>query len=116
MKNVKRSMKPIPKSMRGKKRYVLFELVSDERFDEEEVKKALWKTILQLFGELGAAKQKFWFVKWSKPKQRGIVRCALEHTDEVKTGLLFLKEISGKSVVPRTLLTSGNIKKLKEKL
>lgn len=116
MKNVKKSMKPIPKSMRGKKRYILFEIISEKKFAESEVKDALWKTILQLFGEVGAAKQKFWFVKWSGAKNRGIVRCALEHTDEVKIGLLFLKEINRTKVIPKTLLTSGGITKLKEKL
>lgn len=114
--NVKKSMKPIPPTLRGKKRYVLFELISESKFDEKEVSRELWKVMHQLFGECGVARQRFWFIKWSRAKSRGIVRCALDHLDDVKTGILFMKEVADKKVIPKTLLTSGSIAKLKKKL
>ena len=116
MPNTKKSMKPIPSSMRGKKRYVLAELQCESMLPEREVVDALWKTFHRLYGELGTAQQKLWFVKFGPKNNRFIVRCALERTEEVRAGLLFIKEVAGKKVIPKTLLTSGSITKLKGKL
>lgn len=106
--------KPIPQTMRGKKRYILFELVPQggARLDEKGVSRALWETMLSLYGSVGTARQKLWLVRWNPAKSRGILRCALEHTEEVKAGLLFLKSVSGSAVLPRTLKTSGSVGKL----
>jgi ribonuclease P/MRP protein subunit POP5 len=115
MPNTKKSMKPIPSSMRGKKRYILAELQCEHSLPEKEVQDALWKTFHRLYGELGTAQQKLWFVKFSAKNNRFIVRCALERTDEVRAGMLFIKEVAGCKVIPKTILTSGSMAKLKSK-
>ena len=116
MKNEKKSLRPIPPTMRGKKRYLLFRLESKGRLNERAVKDVLMKEFLRLYGEVGIARQKLNFITFSPKSGKGIVRCALESVTEVRAGIMFLKEVSGLAVRPETLLTSGSVKKLKEKL
>ncbi len=113
MKNVKQSMNPIPASYRGKKRYISFQLLAKEKFSEQDVGLAVWETFLHLFGEVGTARQKLWLVGFDSRQGIGVVRCALEHLEEVKAGLLFVKQVDGKPVVPKVLGVSGSLGKVK---
>ncbi|HIH16074.1 MAG TPA: hypothetical protein HA252_01575 [Candidatus Diapherotrites archaeon] len=113
MKNAKQSMNPIPASYRGKKRYVSFSLSAKERLSEPDVGHAVWETFLHLYGEVGTARQKLWLMGFDSKKSVGVVRCALEHLDEVKAGLLFVKQVDGKPVIPKLLGVSGSIGKVK---
>ncbi len=115
MKQVKKSIKPIPLSYRGKKRYILFELISEKRLNEKDVSRELWNTFLRLFGEVGCAKAKIWPILFDGKKNRGIIRCANEGVEEAKAAILFLRDVNGVGVIPRILLVSGSLKKLKEK-
>jgi len=109
----KKTTRPVPPTMRGKKRYVLFELKGGKGLAEQDVSKALWGGFLRLYGELGTAKMKLWLANWDPKEGKGIVRCALEHLDECRSGIVFVGRVSGREVVPQTLKTSGSIRKLK---
>jgi ribonuclease P/MRP protein subunit POP5 len=113
-KNQKANLKPIPSTIRGKKRYVLFELHSDSRLRANDVNDALWAVLLKLFGEKGVAGQKLWLVLWDEKTGKGIARCSNNKVEELKEGILFMKEVRGAKVVPRTISTSGSMLKLKE--
>lgn len=116
MSQKKKSIRPIPPTYRGKKRYILFELISEKRLNEKDFSRELWNNFLRLFGEVGCARAKIWLVIFNEKKNKGIIRCANEHSEEVKAGLLFLKEIKGAKAIPKILLVSGSLKKLKEKI
>jgi len=104
--------KPIPLSMRGKKRYISFTLGAERALREGEVSKALWDAMLSLYGSIGTARQRFRPVKWDSRANKGVVRCALGHEEDVKGGILFVKVVAGTPVIPKTLKTSGSINKL----
>ena len=106
MKNVKTSLKPIPLSMRGKKRYVSFELLSDKKLGEKEVFQAVKQSLLQLYGEIGVACQRPWLISFKGNK--GVLRCALSEVEEVKAGLLFLEKVGQTPVSPKILRVSGS--------
>jgi len=106
----KKSLNPIPPTLRGKKRYVSFELVSEQPLIEIEVKKEIWSVFGNIFGGKGIADQKLWVIKWSKNK--GILRCSLKEEENVKAGLLFLKQIKETPVIPIIIKVSGSLKKL----
>lgn len=111
---MKKSLNPIPPTQRGKKRYIKFVLENGSELEEKEVRKELFGVFSSLFGDVGIAKQKLWLMKWFPEKGEGIVRCALEETENVKAGLLFFDNVSGNEVLPVILGVSGSIKKLKE--
>ena len=107
----KKSLKPIPPTLRGKKRYIKFELVCDSLLHEGDVKKGLFAVFSELFGSKGIAEQKLWLVK-SMGGNKFIVRCSLAKEPEVRAGLLFLSKIAGKPVIPIIMAVSGSIAKL----
>jgi len=111
----KKSLKPIPPTLRGKKRYVKFSLISNAKFNLAEVRNEIWFVFGRIFGEKGIAEQKLWLVNWDGSSNSGIIRCSLEKVEEVKGGLLFLQEISRKKVIPVIEGVSGSVKKLKER-
>ncbi|MFH1224627.1 MAG: Rpp14/Pop5 family protein [Candidatus Diapherotrites archaeon] len=111
-KSLKKKTKPIPPTLRGKKRYISFELACATRLQESAVSKALWETMLSLYGSVGTARQKFTLFKWSPAQNRGAVRCALGHEADVKAGILAVKEVGGTPVLPKTIKTSGSVCKV----
>lgn len=111
-KSLKKKTKPIPPTLRGKKRYISFELSCGTKLQESAVSKALWETMLSLYGSVGTARQKFTLFKWSPAQNHGAVRCALGHEADVKAGILMVKEVSGVQVLPKTIKTSGSIGKV----
>ena len=61
MKNVKKSLKALPLSQRGKKRYILFELFAEKPLSATQVEKAVMEKFSELFGSKGIADQKLQF-------------------------------------------------------
>lgn len=115
MTQVKKSIRPIPLTYRGKKRYILFELIADKSLDGRDVEIAVRENFLALLGEAGFARAKLWFILFNSQENSCIIRCANEYCEEVKAGLLFMKEVKGGRVIPKILSVSGSIKKLKER-
>ena len=108
----KKSLKPIPPTLRGKKRYIKVEFISAVDLNESEVRASIWSKFTRIFGEKGIAEQKLWLVKWIG-QNKCIFRCSLENEDNVKTGLLFVKKIGEIRVNPCILAVSGSLKKIK---
>jgi RNase P/RNase MRP subunit POP5 len=103
----------IPKSMREKKRYLKVRLISDRTVSQEEVRHALWSSLLQLSGELGAAKTQVWISSWEEGSREGYVRCAIHAVDTV---IVALKLITDINKTPATFVVegvSGTIKSLR---
>ncbi len=113
MSAAKKSMNPIPSTLRGKKRYIRFELICGSALSEGEAKKAMYSAFSNLFGEQGIAQQKLWLLKWFSDKNAGIVRCSLPELEQVKAGLLFIQQAGGQPVVPLIVAVSGSVGKLK---
>ncbi len=103
--------KPLPPTARGKKRYIVFRLAGGEELSQKQVHHAIWKAMLELYGSAGTAKQRTQLIEFEKG--RGIVRCDRGHTEEIKAGLLFVENVDGTKVVPKTVKTSGTLKKLR---
>jgi len=114
LKNLKKTLKALPLSQRGKKRYVLFEIFAEKPLSATQVEKAVVQKFAELFGSKGLAEQKLQFIGFYGLKNQGILKCSLEKCEEVKAGLLFLKSISGIQCIPSIVSVSGSVKKLKE--
>ena len=109
----KKSMNPIPLSLRDKKRYLVFELISDKQLYSKEVSFAVKNLLLKLFGELGLSKMNYQFIVFDEKSMKGILKCRHIAVDDLKAGILLLKEINSVKVIPKTLKTSGTVKKAK---
>jgi len=110
----KTKLKPILPSLREKKRYLVFEVISNERInDANAVSDVIWRSSLQFIGLLGTAKSGLMVLnnKWNHELQRGIIKVSNRHVDAIKASLAFANKIDGKDVILRSLGISGILRK-----
>ena len=103
-------MKLLP-SLKQKKRYIVFEIVSKQSFSALEVKTEVEKALLLFLGQLGVAKASPLFLKEKYKNNRFIVKVNNSYVDECKAALLLIKKIKDTPVMIKSLITSGTIKK-----
>jgi len=111
--NQKKSVNPIPLSLRDKKRYLVFQLISDEFISEKDTAISVKNNFLRLFGELGLGKMNYQFISFNEKTKKGILKCRHTAVEDLKAGILLLKEVNGVKVIPKTLKLSGTVKKAK---
>ncbi|MBI2541220.1 hypothetical protein HYV80_00730 [Candidatus Woesearchaeota archaeon] len=115
---IKTKLKPVLPSLREKKRYLVFEVISKEKInDAGQVSGAVWNASLQFLGQLGTAKTGIMVLnnKWNAELQRGIIKVSHRHVDSVKAALAFAGRISGKNAIFRSVGVSGILKKAESK-
>ncbi len=114
-------MKPMLPSLREKKRYLVFEILPENKevkitsfFD---VNRAVWDACLAFLGELGTSKAGIMLLKdkWDAKKQRGIVRVDRKYVDHVKTSLALVKKVNGEKALIRCIGVSGVLGKSEKK-
>jgi len=111
---VNTKLKPVLPSLREKKRYLVFEVISKERLpDFKAVSDTIWQCSLQFLGQLGVAKAGIMVLdnKWDSKLQRGIIKVGHKHVDAVKAALMFANRIDGKEVIFRSIGVSGILNK-----
>jgi ribonuclease P/MRP protein subunit POP5 len=111
---VNTKLKPILPSLREKKRYLVFEVISKEKVgDIRAVSEAINSHSLQFMGHLEAAKAGILVLgnKWDSSSQRGIIRVGHRHVDQLKASLAFIVKINNSEVIFRSLGVSGIVKK-----
>ncbi len=111
-------IKPLMPSLREKKRYLVFEVISkDKAIGFDNVEEAIISAGLKLIGELGMAKAGVILLKdkWDKDSGRGMLRINNKYVDHIKAAFTFIEQIDGKDVIVRSLGISGIMKKAQEK-
>lgn len=107
-------MRKLMPTLRNKKRYVAFELVTESNPELQEVKKALWDSMLRLFGEMGSAKIDAHFIDEQCKGKRGVIRFSHTATDELLSSFAFVSSVSGKKAILRSLGISSTVKGTKK--
>ena len=108
-------MKALPKSLREKKRYVSFEIISENSVSFEEFKKAYTLTIKELVGMLGLAKTSLMVVKDQYKYPTGIIKTNTKSLKIIQAAFAYMKELNKQPIQVRSIKTSGLIHKLTEK-
>ena len=109
-----KKIKPILPTLREKKRYLAFEILSKSKIkDFSSVSSAIWASSLSFLGELGAAKAGIWVLadKYNPEKQRGIIRVNHKHVDGLKASLALVRQIEGNDAIVRSITVSGILRK-----
>ncbi len=104
-------MRLLPPSLRKRKRYIAFEIISDQPVEPEKVKEALNVSLLKLFGELESPEIRLIEFKDGK----GMLMCFHDELNKVKIALTLIKKINGQDVIPVILGVAGTIKSCKRK-
>ena len=115
---VKTKLKPVLPSLREKKRYLVFEVISNKKItDANLISNAIWHCSLQFLGQLGVAKAGLMVLnnKWDAELQRGIIKVSHKHVDAVKAALTFANKIEDTDIIFRSVGVSGILKKAENK-
>ena len=115
---MKGKIKPLLPSLRDKKRYLAYEVVSKQRFyDAMAVNKAIFSAARDFLGDLGTAKAGILMLndQWNESMQRGVIKVNNKHVDNLKASLIFVKDIEGKEAVVKSVGASGVLRKLQQK-
>ncbi|MBI4983266.1 ribonuclease P protein component 2 [Candidatus Woesearchaeota archaeon] len=105
-------MKLLP-SLRQKKRYVVFEVVSTHKFSLAEIKAMAEEAWLGFLGQLGTARATPMIIeeKYNPETQRFMVKVNHNFVDELKAALTLSKSIKNTPVIVKSIVVSGTIKK-----
>ena len=105
-------MKPLLPSLKEKKRYIVFEAVSESKVSEKGLEKGVNESVLKFLGELGIAKAGFMFVEMKENK--GIVRTNVKYQDEIKMALSLIKNINKEKIKLNVIGVSGILNKARK--
>ena len=108
-------MKLMP-SLRQKKRYIVFEILSEQKFTAVEVEKVVMDTIKELIGTLGIANAAPMFLKERFQNNKFILKVNHKYVNEAKAAVALVKSIKSEPLIIRSLLTTGTIKRANDKI
>ncbi len=106
-------MKTILPSLKEKKRYIAFEIVSEHKFKKNEIIKAVNDEAIKFLGTLNYGKAGIMML--SVDNNEGIVKVNNKFTNHLKTSLILINAIDNKRVIFKTKAMSGILKKAKNK-
>jgi ribonuclease P/MRP protein subunit POP5 len=110
-------IKAVLPSLREKKRYLVFEILSKSKINPLKVQEAVFQGCQQYLGEMGMAKAGLLMLndKYNKEKQRGIIKVNNKMLNNLKAALCFVKEIDNQKVIVKSVGVSGILKKAENK-
>ena len=100
----------VKKTQRGKRRYILFELLCEESFKRDKIVSSIWDSCLGFLGELGASRTSLWVHEYEN--NQGIVSCNTRSVDDVIVCLSLIRRIENKRVRIHIKGVSGTVKGL----
>jgi len=102
-------------SLKQKKRYLVFEVISNQKYSVSEIEQEVFQGLLSFLGELGVSKTTPMFLKenFNQPKQRFILKVNNKYVKETQVALSLIKTIKNTKVIIKSLTTAGTIKKAK---
>ena len=114
----KGKIKPLMPTLREKKRYLVYEVISQNKInDAAHANKAIMDASKQFLGHLGMAKAGIIPLndQWNNDRQRGVIRVNNKHTDHAKAAFTFIKSIDNNEVIVRSVGASGVLKKAQQR-
>jgi len=114
-------LKILPPHLRNKKRYLAFEVLSDDSLNREEVISMIWGAAANLHGSCRVSQFDLWVVMvWQcgltgQNAVKGILRCNRDSVDSIRSIFPLINHFKGIKVVFHTLGVSGTIKSAKRK-
>ena len=109
--------KPLPSSLRGRRRYIAYEIISQEKILLDDLMNTIWHTVLNFLGEHGTSETDMWIAKdtYDDKRQMGLIRCSHDSVEQIRASLALTERIGDVRVVFKVLGISGTIKAAKMK-
>lgn len=103
-------------SLRQKKRYVLFEIISQQQYSCSEIEAAVQEALQHFLGQLGVARLAPLLIKEQCRNNKFILKVNHQYVDEAKAALILIKKIKNQPVIMRSIITSGTLEQAAAKL
>ena len=112
---VEAKIKPILPVLREKKRYLVFEVITESELSANDVFKTVKEALIGYIGTKGASEAGILFLTDKFQNNTGIIKVNNKKLDELKMALLLIKKIKNQEVIFKTKGVSGILKKAIEK-
>ncbi|MCD6547607.1 MAG: hypothetical protein J7K22_03575 [Nanoarchaeota archaeon] len=96
-----------------RKRYILFEIISDSKIKEELIEIAIKKAIKELFGEFGLSEANPKLLKEFSKGKKHVLCVDHRYVQKTKLAMAYVKEINKKKLIIKTIKVYGTLKKIK---
>ncbi|MFH1473541.1 MAG: Rpp14/Pop5 family protein [Candidatus Aenigmatarchaeota archaeon] len=112
-----RRPKSLPPSLRGRRRYIAYQVISEEKVLLQDLINSIWHSILNFLGEHGSSEADIWIARdiYDEKKQMGLIRCSHLTVEHIRASLALMERIGDTRVVVKVLGVSGTIKAAKMK-
>lgn len=109
-------MKPLPPSIREKKRYLKFKVHSERSVEFGKLSDAIWKSCLNYLGSKRTGEANHWVIKnqFDQESQEGIIKVEKSCLDDFRAALTLIDRIGDEKGFIEVQQVSGSIKKLKD--
>ena len=99
-------------SMREKKRYIAFKLISETPVNYNDMKNAVWSSVLGFLGDDDTARSGVQIIKniWNQLEQTCLIKCSNIYVDKIKLSLALISQIGDSKVIFQTTRVSGTIR------
>jgi ribonuclease P/MRP protein subunit POP5 len=104
--------KILPPSMRPKKRYLVFEIITNEKISYMDFINVAWESMLEFLGDLKTSEARVWFIQnlFNAEKKRGVVKVDHACVEDVRASLAMINIIGESKAVIKVLGVTGTIK------
>jgi len=108
----KKDLKSLLPSLKERKRYLVFELMSKTQInDYRAVKDEITSSLASLIGEFGMAKAGIKFIDEKAKENRGMIMLNHDFLDHLRAALALVRSIKGIPAIVRSIGVSGMINK-----
>lgn len=106
-------LKALRPSLREKKRYMVFQVISGRPVTAQEASDAIMGACRQFLGELGMSRAGIIMLhdKWQQASQRGMMRISHKEVQNVRAALMLVRSIGSREAVITTKGMSGILRK-----
>ena len=109
--------KPLPSSLRDKKRYIVFSILSKATINPDAMAEKIYEAGMELLGEAGMAKSRMWVMKnmFSPARKIGMIRCLPGYVEECRLVLSSVSHIEEAECILKVEGVTGTIRTAKLK-
>ncbi len=107
-------LKVLSPTLREGKRYIKFQIISEEPIEYADLEAAIWNTCLDFFGEYGVSQTSIWLIKnlYEDKNQIGIIKCNNKSLGRTISCLGIISRLGDIRIIVKILKVSGTIKGL----
>jgi ribonuclease P/MRP protein subunit POP5 len=107
-------LKVLPPTLREKKRYIRFKIISEEPVEYSDLQEAIFNVFLDFYGENEVGRFGLKLIKnlWNSKNQTGVIKCSHLYLPKVLAGLGLISRLGDIRIVFKIEKVSGTIRGL----